>query len=196
MMLVMLENYNKYWADVNGLMGVATKLDLRFNMKLIRFYFAKIYDELTIQIEIDRIQDLLHELVDVYEHNNTKSQASKSKEKHISFFCTKGKGTMLNKFAEFVEQDNDETPEKFDLDKYLEVSNVPLVDDFDICNWWKTNGNRYPTLQQVTRVILSISVSIVPSEYAFSMGGRVIGIYRSRLLSEAIEALMCSQNWL
>ncbi|KAL4297728.1 hypothetical protein GQ457_12G018060 [Hibiscus cannabinus] len=152
--------------------------------------------KITILIEIDRIQDLLHELVDEYEHNNTKSQASNSKEKHVSFFYTKGKGAMLNKFAEFVEQDNDETPEKFDLDKYLEVVNVSLVDDFDICNWWKTNGNSYTTLQQVTRVILSIYVSIVPSESAFSTGGRVTGIYRSRILSEAIEALICSQNWL
>ncbi|KAK8715206.1 hypothetical protein V6N13_042544 [Hibiscus sabdariffa] len=106
MVLVMLEKYNKYWADVNGLMGVVTILDPRLKMKLIRFYFAKIYDGLTVQTEIDRIQDLLRELVDEYGHKNSKSQASKSKEKPVSFFSTKGKGIMLDEFAEFVEQDN------------------------------------------------------------------------------------------
>ncbi|KAL4272047.1 hypothetical protein GQ457_13G019740 [Hibiscus cannabinus] len=191
MVLVMLEKYNKYWVDVNGLMGVATILDPRFKMKLIRFYFAKIYDELTVQTEIDRIQDLLRELVDEYGHKNSKSKA-----KPVSFFSTKGKWIMLDEFAEFVEQDNGATPEKSDLDKYLEASNIPLVDDFDILNWWKTNGNSYPTLEQVARDILSISVSTVPSESAFSAGGRVIGPYRIPLCSDMIEALMCAQNWL
>ncbi|KAK8705591.1 hypothetical protein V6N13_049189 [Hibiscus sabdariffa] len=98
MVLVMLEKYNKYWVDVNGLIGVATILDPRFKMKLIRFYFAKIYGKLTVQTEIDRIQDLLRELMDEYEHKNSKSKA-----KPLSFFSTKGKGTMLDEFAEFVE---------------------------------------------------------------------------------------------
>ncbi|KAE8686656.1 hypothetical protein F3Y22_tig00111053pilonHSYRG00136 [Hibiscus syriacus] len=106
MVLVMLEKYNKYWADVNGLMGVATILDLR----------------------------------------------------------------------------------------YLKTGNIPLVNDFDILNWWNTNGNSFPTLQQIAKDILSISVSTVPSESAFSTNGRVIGPYRSRLLPEMIEALMCAHN--
>ncbi|KAE8721354.1 hypothetical protein F3Y22_tig00016212pilonHSYRG00091 [Hibiscus syriacus] len=54
----------------------------------------------------------------------------------------------------------------------------------------------YPTLQQISKDILSIHVSTVPSESAFSTGGRVIGPYHSRLLPEMIEALMCAQNWL
>ncbi|KAK8683682.1 hypothetical protein V6N13_039734 [Hibiscus sabdariffa] len=155
MVLVMLEKYNKYWADVSGLMGVMTILDPRFKMKLIHFYFVKIYDELPFQTEIDRIQDLLRELVDEYGHKNSKSE------------------------AKFVEQDNGETAEKSDLDKYLEAANIPLVDDFDILNWWKTNRNSYLTLQQVERDILSIFVSTIPSESAFSTGRRVIGPYRN-----------------
>ncbi|KAK8660157.1 hypothetical protein V6N13_051091 [Hibiscus sabdariffa] len=161
MVLVMLEKYNKYWADVNGLVGVSTILDPRFKMKLIRFYFAKIYDELAIQTDVDRTQDLLRELVDDYGHKNSKSQASKSKPKHVSLFSTKGKGTMLDKFAKFVEHDNDENPKKYDFDKYLETINIQIVDDFDIFNWWKTNN--YSTLQQVARDILSIHVFTVPA---------------------------------
>ncbi|KAE8657562.1 hypothetical protein F3Y22_tig00116989pilonHSYRG00276 [Hibiscus syriacus] len=196
MVLVMLEKYNKYWADVNGLMGVATILDPRFKLKLIRFYFEKNYESFTVQAEIDRIEGLLHDLVDEYGSRNGKNQASKSKTKYVGFFNTKGKGTMLNEFAEFVEQNNTAISEKYDLDRYLETVNIPFVDDFDILNWWKTNGNNYPTLQQIAKDILSIPVSTVPSESAFSTSGRVIGPYRSRLLPETIEALMCAHNWL
>ncbi|KAE8669896.1 hypothetical protein F3Y22_tig00112215pilonHSYRG00241 [Hibiscus syriacus] len=196
MVLVMLEKYNKYWADVNGLMGVATILDPRFKLKLIHFYFEKNYESFTVQAEIDRIEGLLHDLVDEYGSRNGKNQASKSKTKSVGFFNTKGKGTMLNEFAEFVEQNNTAISEKFDLDRYLETANILFVDDFDILNWWKTNGNNYSTLQQIAKDILSIPVSTVPSESAFSTGGRVIGPYRSRLLPETIEALMCAQNWL
>ncbi|XP_038994268.1 zinc finger BED domain-containing protein RICESLEEPER 2-like [Hibiscus syriacus] len=96
MVLVMLEKYNKYWADVNGLMGVATILDPRFKLKLICFYFEKFYDAFIVQAEIDRIEGLLHELVDEYGYRNGKNQASKSKIKYVGFFNTKGKGTMLN----------------------------------------------------------------------------------------------------
>ncbi|XP_039063541.1 zinc finger BED domain-containing protein RICESLEEPER 2-like [Hibiscus syriacus] len=74
MVLVMLEKYNKYWADVNGLMDVATILDPRFKLKLIRFYFEKNYDEFIVQAEIDRIEGLLHELVDDYGYKNGKNQ--------------------------------------------------------------------------------------------------------------------------
>ncbi|KAE8701694.1 hypothetical protein F3Y22_tig00110515pilonHSYRG00154 [Hibiscus syriacus] len=196
MVLVMLEKYNKYWADVNGLMGVATILDLRFKLKLIRFYFEKNYDKLIVKAEIDRIEGLLHELLDNYGYRNGKNQASKRKTKYVGFFNTKGKETMLNEFAKFVEQNNDAISEKTDLDMYLETANISLVDDFDILNWWKINGNSYPTLQQIAKDILSIHVSTVPSESAFSTGGRVFGPYRSRLLLEMIEALMCAQNWL
>ncbi|XP_039019937.1 zinc finger BED domain-containing protein RICESLEEPER 1-like [Hibiscus syriacus] len=118
MVLVMLEKYNKYWADVNGLMGVATILDPRFKLKLIRFYFEKNYDSFTVQAEIDRIEGLLHEFVDEYEYRNGKNQASKSKTKSVGFFSTKGKGTMLNEFAEFVEQNNTAISKKSDLDRW------------------------------------------------------------------------------
>ena len=102
----------------------------------------------------------------------------------------------MEEFAQFIERDKNQTNEKSDLDKYLENANIPLEDNFDILNWWKTNGSTYPVLQQVARDILSIPISTVPSESAFSTSGRVLDPYRSRLLPQAVEALMCSQNWI
>ena len=194
---IMLLKYNKYWANVNGLMGVATILDPRYKMALIRFYFAKIFDEHDFEIEVGRISDLLRRLVEEYGSKIGKTQGSSSQQPFDLGSSSKAnEEAFMQEFAEFLQQDKDPSHEISELDKYLDAANVPLVQDFDILNWWKTNGGTYPILQQIARDILSIPVSTVASESAFSTSGRVLNPYRSRLLPEAVEALMCTQNWI
>nr|GEW31676.1 zinc finger BED domain-containing protein RICESLEEPER 2 [Tanacetum cinerariifolium] len=44
--------------------------------------------------------------------------------------------------------------------------------------------------------ILSIQISIVASESAFSTGRRVLDPYRTSLSSQLVEALLCIQDWI
>jgi len=44
--------------------------------------------------------------------------------------------------------------------------------------------------------ILSIPVSTISSESAFSTGGRVLDSFRSSLNPSIVEALICTQNWI
>ena len=43
MAINMIEEFNKYWAEIHNLLVVATVLDPIFKMKLVEFYFLKIF---------------------------------------------------------------------------------------------------------------------------------------------------------
>ena len=47
----------------------------------------------------------------------------------------------------------------------------------------------------IARDVLTVPVSIVPSEAAFSAGGRVVSKKRCNLSPEAIEAVICLKFW-
>ena len=83
-----------------------------------------------------------------------------------------------------------------ELDRYLEDEMDILTKDFDILDWWKVAGTRYPTLRLIARAIFAIPITTVASESAFSTSGRVLSEHRSRLTSQMLEALMCSQDWI
>ncbi|TYK24201.1 zinc finger BED domain-containing protein RICESLEEPER 2-like isoform X3 [Cucumis melo var. makuwa] len=66
----------------------------------------------------------------------------------------------------------------------------------DLLTWWKVNSSRFKIISQVVRDIYSIPISTVPSESAFSTGGRVLDSFRSSLTPQTVEALICAQNWI
>ncbi|CAN0863660.1 Putative AC transposase [Linum grandiflorum] len=83
-----------------------------------------------------------------------------------------------------------------ELDHYLSEDIIPRSPDFDILMWWKINGAKYPTLQEIARDFLAIPITSVASESAFSSCGRLLDPHRSRLHYSTIEAMMCTRSWI
>lgn len=74
---------------------------------------------------------------------------------------------------------------------------------FDILQWWKSNGTKFPTLAKLARDVLAVPISrdvlVVPissvaSESAFSVGGKIIIESRSCFGEDSVEALVCSTD--
>ncbi|KAK8936127.1 hypothetical protein KSP39_PZI013877 [Platanthera zijinensis] len=67
---------------------------------------------------------------------------------------------------------------------------------FDILKWWEVNESKYPILAAMASDVLSIPVSTMASESAFSTSSRVIQKKRTCLKPYTIQALICLQDWL
>ncbi|KAL3654757.1 hypothetical protein CASFOL_000543 [Castilleja foliolosa] len=83
-----------------------------------------------------------------------------------------------------------------DLERYLNDGIEEGGPDFDILLWWKGKSATYRAVAIMARDILSIPITSVASENAFSGAGRVLDPFRSSLTPKLVEALVCAQDWL
>lgn len=87
-------------------------------------------------------------------------------------------------------------PTKSELEKYLAEETEANTTKFDILEWWKFKSSRFPVLSRLARDVLAVPISAVPSEFAFSTGGRVLDKFRSSLTPFMLQALIRTQDWM
>ncbi|KAJ9541479.1 hypothetical protein OSB04_027985 [Centaurea solstitialis] len=92
---------------------------------------------------------------------------------------------------------HDSSENKTKVDKYfIEACENTEQHDFDVLGWWKKNASRFKVLSLIAQNVFAIPILTVASESAFSTGGHVIDPYRSCLTPKAVQALICTQNWI
>ncbi|PON83906.1 hypothetical protein TorRG33x02_202000, partial [Trema orientale] len=105
-------------------------------------------------------------------------------------------GRILSKFVS-KKREMDGGKLKNEVDKYLSDDTEDFVEGklFDILKWWSGRSDTYKVLSLIARDILAIPVTTVPSEAAFSIGGRILDPFRSSLSPRTVEGLICLKNW-
>ncbi|KAL8478241.1 hypothetical protein ACS0TY_030221 [Phlomoides rotata] len=194
----MLEKFEKYWSQINGIMGVATVLDPRYKLKLLHYYFPLLYSSEDAKKEIERIKEICVDLVNEYSVKFRASGGIGGSFQYVESSVTNpDEVDSMSNYDKFVASETEHETFKTELDTYLEERVLPrnVNVEFDILSWWK-NSLKYPILQMVARDVLAIPISTVAFESAFSTSGRFVSPHRSRLHHDTLEALMCSQDWL
>ncbi|KAM4103132.1 hypothetical protein ACJW30_06G056300 [Castanea mollissima] len=164
-----------------------------------------IYQGFEVVRNIDHVHDSLYQLYNEYIVDYTLSNAGQSASKSTegsssiggnnSKFKTRGR----MEFDQFVRNVDNIQLAKSDLDVYLEEGVFLYSDDsdldFDVLEWWKANNLKFCILSKMASDILSILITTVASGSAFSIGGRVIDVYRASLSTKTVQALLCGGDW-
>ncbi|XP_077226251.1 zinc finger BED domain-containing protein RICESLEEPER 2-like [Tasmannia lanceolata] len=197
----MLEKFEKYWGITSIILGIASILDPRYKMKSIQYFFREIYSyEEERKMNIENVKNALFRFYDAYVEKYDIHDIIPHGHVSTSIATSSTSNSNLAKLAFFVMETTEETPQKSELELYLDEKVHPGagIEDgtFDILSWWKLNGRKYPMVAQIARDVLAIPISTVASESAFSTGGRVLDEYRSSLKPSTVEALICTHDWL
>ncbi|XP_055830959.1 zinc finger BED domain-containing protein RICESLEEPER 2-like [Solanum dulcamara] len=165
--------FNNYWGtfkSMNKLLFIVV-LNPRYKLKYVEYLFKNSYGCLVGVEKSKKVMDTLSHLYDYY----------------INSFCgthidTIDGQTSLNDEIDIMHSDEmwqsqwekyladeDNTENKSELEKYL-VDDLEKTKELDILAWWKVSSARYPIISRMARDVLSIPISTVASESAFSTG--------------------------
>ena len=86
----------------------------------------------------------------------------------------------------------DSLESKSKVERYLADCVEEDSPNFCILNWWKVNSSKYRLLSKVARDVLAIPFFTVVSESAFSIEVYVLDPFRSSLLPNTVEMLICA----
>ncbi|OWM74551.1 zinc finger BED domain-containing protein RICESLEEPER 2-like [Punica granatum] len=195
MSLGMLMKFEKYWFEFSVILSIAVILDPRYKLEFVDWSYRKLYGSQS--SEFQTVRDKLFSFYEEYTACDKENRTFASKEKVVLDLDQESESVdMLEEFDDYADNVYSASTKKSELEKYLDETRSDRKTNLDILEYWKINSQRYPTVARMARDVLSIPVSTVASEAAFSCGGRVLDQYRSSLKPELVEALMCYRDWL
>ncbi|RVW39644.1 hypothetical protein VitviT2T_017406 [Vitis vinifera] len=197
--LKMKSKFDEYWKKCSLALAVAAILDPRFKMKLVEYYYSKIYGS-NATVHIDDISVSIKALFNEHAICSPLASLDQGLAWQVGGSGRLSAGNYsrdrLLGFDKFLHETSQSQSVKSDLDKYLEEPLFPRNVDFSILNWWKVHTPKYPILSMMARNVLGIPMSKVALDSAFNMEGRVLDHDRSSLSPATVQALVCAQDWM
>ena len=194
----MIENFKKYWGEIPLIFYIALVVDPRLKFEALDEWLKIIYfnDQIKIEEIKNEIDSLLYNL---YIYYKEKYDNDSNSVKSLTIFTNplpyyKGALEILKSKKKTHSSSSSNTS---DLDRYLGVDVISFEDyeDFDILIWWKSQQYMYPVLSILARDVLTIPVSTIASEAAFSTDGRMVCKNRCDLPPKVVEADICLRDW-
>ncbi|PON71878.1 HAT, C-terminal dimerization domain containing protein, partial [Parasponia andersonii] len=83
-----------------------------------------------------------------------------------------------------------------DLTQYIELDSDidPNDENFKALEWWHTRQPRFPMLSQLAHDVLTIPVSTISSESAFSTTKMIVDERKTLLAPDMVEVLACVKD--
>ncbi|PON72451.1 HAT, C-terminal dimerization domain containing protein [Parasponia andersonii] len=109
--------------------------------------------------------------------------------------CGRGSSSTSSSSSQLLPSINPQ--QSSDLTQYIELDSDidPNDENFKVLEWWHKRQLRFPVLSQLAHDVLTIPVSTISSESAFSMTKMIVDERRISLAPEIVEVLTCVKNW-
>ncbi|XP_070662382.1 zinc finger BED domain-containing protein DAYSLEEPER-like [Malus domestica] len=184
--------FQKYLLDYSLIMSIAIILDPRYKLHFVDWAYTKLHG--VNSMEYKNVHGTLIALFNVYSEISAHLYYSNIPMNLMPNHQTEGG----EGYALFEDCDNNyngtNSVEKGELQKYLDDKRLDRRQDIDVLSWWQMERFHYPILSQLARDVLTILISTVASESAFSIRGKVLDQYRTLLLPDTVQALLCTRD--
>ncbi|KAK3210742.1 hypothetical protein Dsin_015448 [Dipteronia sinensis] len=182
----------KCWDEYNLVLAVAAVLDPRFKMDIVKHWYKKIYGgecETRLAIFTDYFTSVYNEYAKGTNNFQSSTSGSKEKKSFISYKMLDPSGKPHR--SSHDDLDHHRSP-NIELHLYLEGVKFPLIQEFDILEWWRVCTQCFPTLARMARDFLSIKITIPHNYMHFELP------YCHKDFDSDIvrEAFVCAKNWL
>ncbi|KAI3681210.1 hypothetical protein L6452_35995 [Arctium lappa] len=168
-------------------------------MRPIEIAWPQMFSPSVARENINKVKEVMYELFDEYVKMYSTSIVDESGECEFGSNTRDGNDGSSGLSELLLDVLSGETlvnRVKSELDMYLEEGCFFSQDyKFNVLAWWKEQSNTFRILSRMAINILAVPITTVASEATFSVGGRVIDLYRASLTPETMQMLMCTGDW-
>ena len=189
---------------LNGLYNGLTHISEHMNVDFLSTYSLTFTNTKCKLFEIfATYQNKFGQQVNIETEETLPTAGDRKKKKVLGFFSTparSGSSSSSSVTRPISASSTTTSTTHSELTKYLDtdfslLDSTTNTEDFKILDWWRLQSTNFPVLSRLARDILTIHVSTVSSESAFSTAGRIIEDRRTSLTPEMVEVLTCLKDW-